>query len=77
MIDFIMSALPFVIIGVCIAVIVVGYKGKKEENYLLEGMCFGMCLGITLSTALKLDMGMGVSLGMLIGEAVGIFIKKK
>lgn len=78
--DFILAALPFLIIGVCVAVIVVHYNAKdnhKKENYLVEGMCVGMCLGVAVSSALNINMGLGIGLGMLVGETAGIFIKKK
>ncbi len=81
MMDFIKAALPFVIIGVCLAIIFAHYRKKgreeKEENYLVEGMCLGMCLGVALSSSLHMDMGIGISLGMLIGETAGLLTKKK
>lgn len=78
--DFILAALPFVIIGVCVAIIVAHYKTKdahKKENYLVEGMCVGMCLGLAVSAALHINIGLGIGLGMLVGETAGIFIKKE
>lgn len=81
MLDFIKSALPFVIIGTCLAIMFAGYHRKGNEsdakNYLTEGMCIGMCLGVLFSTSIHIDMGLGISLGMLIGETIGILIKKK
>ena len=78
--DFVLAALPFVIIGVCVAIIMAHYKTKdndKQETRLVEGMCIGMCLGVAVSTALRINIGLGISLGMLVGETVGIFIKKE
>ncbi|HIU77752.1 MAG TPA: hypothetical protein IAC62_17880 [Candidatus Pelethocola excrementipullorum] len=81
MTEFIMSALPFIIIGVCLAIIFANYHGKEKEEavetYLTEGMCLGMCLGVAFSSSIHINMGLGISLGMLIGETIGILIKKK
>lgn len=78
--DFIFAAMPFVITGVCVAVLCA--NGKKEDlgdtkNFLTEGMCIGMCLGVALATSLQMNLGLGISLGMLVGETIGMFIKKK
>lgn len=73
--DFIIAALPYVIIGISIAIICTNSK-KKGNNYIMEGMLFGLALGASFSTTLKIDIGLGMTLGMLIGEAVGSFIKK-
>ncbi len=81
MLDFIVSALPFVIIGICLAIIFVNYHKDRDEddtgNYLTEGMCLGMCLGDAFSTSIHINLGVGISLGMLIGETVGMLFKKK
>ena len=81
MMDFIKSALPFVIIGICVAIISSNYHKKENEaddkNYLTEGMCCGMCLGVVFSTSLHINIGLGISIGMLIGETIGVLIKKK
>lgn len=74
--DFIWAALPFIIAGLCLAVILAN-GDHKQNNYLTEGMCIGMCLGLGLSSVLSIDMGLSLSLGMLIGETVGLLIKKE
>ena len=76
--EFIMAALPFVIIGICIIILIVNSKyNKKDKNsYLLEGLSLGMCFGLCFSNSLNIDLGLGLSLGMLIGEAIGSAIKK-
>lgn len=74
--DFIWAALPFIIVGLCLAVIFTN-GDHKQNNYLTEGMCIGMCLGLSLSCALSLNMGLSLSLGMLIGETVGLLIQKE
>lgn len=78
--EFIISALPFVVIGVCVAIIIANAtksKTNKEETYITEGLCLGVSLGVVFSTTFNLNLGLGMSLGMLIGETLGVFIKKK
>ena len=74
--EFILAALPFIIIGICLAIICANYK-KDKKTYCAEGMCIGMCMGAALSSTFDINIGLGISLGMLIGEAIGIFIEKK
>ena len=68
--EFIIAALPFVLMGICLAVMCVNHHKNKESenvgNYLTEGMCLGMCMGITASTALHFNVGLGISLGALL-----------
>lgn len=81
MIEFVKKALPFIIVGVCLAIMAVNHnKSKSEENvdnYMMGGMCFGMCLGVSFSQVINVNMGIGISIGMLIGETIGFLIKKK
>lgn len=74
--DFMLAALPFVIIGICLTIICASFKEEKK-TYCSEGMAIGMCLGISIATSLKINLALGISLGMLIGEAIGISIEKK
>ena len=74
--DFIFAALPFVIIGICLAIICANFKNEKK-TYCSEGMAIGMCFGVAISSALHINLGIGISLGMLIGEAIGICKEKK
>ena len=74
------AALPWVAVGLLLAVFCARGAGKKKsgkeektENYGTEGMCLGMCFG----TALGNNTGLGISLGMLIGLAIGSAIEKK
>ncbi len=77
--DFAIAALPFVIIGICIAVFCVKYKKgeDKSQNYMLEGMSIGMSLGITFSLTQDEHLAIGIGLGMLVGATIGMLIKKK
>lgn len=74
--DFIFAALPFIIIGLCLAYIFAN-GNKYKQTYCSEGMAIGMSLGVTIATALHINLGLGISIGMLIGEAIGISIEKK
>lgn len=74
--DFIFAALPFVIIGICVAIIAANYKNEKK-TYASEGMALGMCFGVAISSAFHINYGLGISLGLLIGEAIGITKEKK
>lgn len=74
--DFVLSALPFIIIGLCLAIIFANQKNDKQ-TYCSEGMCIGMCFGVAASSILKINMGLSISLGMLIGETIGVLIEKK
>ena len=86
-IDFMSAALPWICMGLLVAVFAAksGRKksdkdetdSKQKENYGLEGMSFGMCFGVALGTALGNNTGIGMSLGMLLGLAIGSCIEKK
>ena len=80
--DFLRAALPWVAMGLLLAVLFARSAGKekKEEtpdNYGTTGMCLGMCFGTAIGVALGNHIGLGISLGMLIGLAVGSGIKKE
>ena len=75
--DFLSAALPWIIIGLTLAVFFVKADKRKksdederEEDYGTEGMCIGMCIGAAI------DVHYGLSLGMLLGYAIGSCIKK-
>ena len=90
--DFIMAALPWVVMGIAIAVLAVNFSKKannkakddvdindsesEEDNYMALGMCLGMCMGCALSSAGVFSISYGISFGMLIGMAIGSTIKK-
>ena len=78
--DFIFAALPFVIIGICLALLAANHKRMKdsaEKTYMTEGMCLGMCFGVALATSMHFNLGLGIGLGMLGGETVGMLKPKK
>ena len=77
--DFLRAALPWIAVGLLLAVLFARGARKKEhtDNYGTEGMCLGMCLGSAIGTSLGNNTGIGISLGMLIGLAMGTCIKKE
>ena len=81
-IGFLRAALPWIVIGLLLAVYFARSAGKekKEEqpdNYGTTGMYLGMCFGTAIGTALGNNTGIGISLGMLIGLVIGTSIKKE
>lgn len=80
--DFLRAALPWIAVGLLLAVFFARSAGKKKkeeqtDNYGTEGMCLGMCLGTAIGTSLGNNTGIGISLGMLIGLAIGTCIRKE
>ena len=80
--DFLRAALPWIAVGLLLAVLFArsARKKKKKEqtgDYGTEGMCLGMCFGTAIGTSLGNQTGIGISLGMLIGLAIGTCIKKE
>lgn len=85
--DFIHAALPWVAVGLLLAVFAArsakrkkagkSKDAKPQEDYGTEGMCIGMCLGSAIGASGTVSIGIGMSLGMLIGLAIGTCIKKE
>ena len=80
--DFIHAALPWIAIGLLLAVFFARHAGKKKkedkcDDYGTEGMCLGMYMGSALGASGVIDIGLGMSLGVLIGLTIGTFIKKE
>ena len=83
--EFLLAAVPWVITGLCVAILAVqmsrkrskGKDGEKKENYMLEGMCVGMCVGMCCETNLGFTPGTGLCVGMLVGEVIGMMIPKE
>ena len=80
--DFLSAALPWLCMGVFLAVFFVQSARKKKgdetkENYAADGMALGMCFGTAIGTSIGNNTGIGMSLGMLLGLAIGSSIEKK
>ena len=76
--EFMLAALPWICIGIAIALFAASQgvvkkakdSGKEHGNYMAEGMCLGVGVGTALG-------GNGLIYGMLLGLVVGMFIKKE
>ena len=80
--DFIFAALPWICMGLMLAIFFAESARKKKdskrkEHYGTEGMALGMCFGTAIGTAFGHNTGIGLSLGMLIGFVIGSCIEKK
>lgn len=87
--DFFTAAFPWIIVGLCVAVLAVymgrkrskGKDEEKKENYMVEAMCIGMCGGMCCEANLGFlgidTPGTGLCIGMLVGEVIGMMISKE
>ena len=78
--DFLRAALPWIGMGLLLAVYIAGSVKNKEEqsaNFGTEGMCLGMCFGTAIGTAFGNNIAIGLPLGMLLGLVIGSSIKKE
>ena len=80
--DFLSAALPWICIGLLLAIFFAQNArrkkdNEKKENYGTEGMSLGMCFGVAIGTSLGNNTGIGLSLGMLAGLVIGSCIEKK
>ena len=76
---FLHAALPWITIGLLLAVFFARSATKKEnrEDYGTEGMCVGMCFGSAIGAAGVVNIGLGITLGMLLGLLIGSSKEKK
>lgn len=83
--EFLLAAVPWIITGLCVAILAVqmsrkrskGKDGEKKENFMVEGMCIGMCIGMCCEASLGFTPGTGLCVGMLVGEVIGMMIPKE
>ena len=80
--DFIMAAVPLVVVGIALAVFFTGRAGKKkkqekESGYEAEGMSLGMCFGAAVGDIFPEYIGVTLSVGMLTGLVIGMCFGKK
>ena len=74
--DFIFAALPWVLTGLTVA-LVIAVHDKREETCQIQGMLLGMAAGCLLSALGVMTAGLGISLGMLVGQGIGLLIPGK
>ncbi len=72
--DFIVAALPFVVMGICLAIFFANRKKIKEKTFMPFGMCIGLAIGISIGTA-EGHTGLGATTGMLVGMVIGLLVK--
>ena len=82
LLDFLSAALPWISIGLLLAIFFAQSAGtkrkdEKKETYGTEGMELGMCFGVAIGTSLGNNTGIGLTLGMLVGLVIGSCIEKK
>lgn len=80
--DFLSAALPWISIGLLLAIFFVKSArkkngSKKNEDYGTEGMALGMCFGTAIAASFGNNTGIGLTLGMLAGLVIGSCIEKK
>ena len=80
--DFLRAALPWIAIGLLLAVFFARSERKKKnekqkDDYGILGMCLGMSIGSAIGISLGNRSGIGICLGMLIGLVIGTCIKKE
>ena len=82
--DFITAALPWVMMGLALAVLAASYAREKKEDQKkrnelqLGGMALGMLLGVALgTTGLLENHALGISLGALWGLAIGTALEPR
>ena len=74
------AALPFVLMGLALAVWAansVGKKEKKQNNRLGQGMIIGLMFGVAVGTTGVMDYAVCISLGMLWGIALSTLFEDK
>ena len=83
--DFISAALPWIIVGITLAILFVSLNANKKkskdsdeyvENYGTLGMLIGMSIGSAIGHFFK-DTSIGMSTGMLFGLSIGMCVKKQ
>ena len=80
--DFIMAALPLVVVGIALAVFFARRAGQKkkrekENGYEAMGMSLGMCFGAAVGAIFPEYIGVTLSMGILTGLVIGMCFGKK
>ena len=70
--DFMMAALPLVVVGIALAVFFAGRAGQKkkrekENGYEAMGMSLGMCFGAAVGAIFPEYIGVTLSMGCSLG----------
>lgn len=78
-IAFTLGAMPWIIMGLCIAVTcaVLGRGGRIEKKPLFIGMGIGAVIGIIFCLCTGLNILRGAIFGVLLGETAAIYITNR
>ena len=74
--EFLHYALPWVAIGLFLAIFFVRRSKNMKEDYGVLGMSLGLCIGTAIGVPLN-SIGMGMLVGMIIGLSMGSSMKKE
>ena len=82
MAEFIKEALPFVLIGVSIAIFAVSYSKKRKEegewDFSSMGHLIGVAVGIAIGTVNEsIGAGLGAGIGMFAGTVIEYFLQNR
>lgn len=82
--DFVLAALPWVVMGIALAVAAVAVSRRRKTNgkpaketYMGEGMALGMLFGVAIGSTDGVELSTGLSMGLMLGMVVGLCIEKK
>lgn len=76
--EFLFAAMPWIIMGIALAILAVNYGVKKRCAHIAAGAGFGLLLGVTLnSCGLWENHILGIVLGLLCGMALGALYQDK
>lgn len=73
--DFFSAALPWIAMGLMLAIFFAKDGNNSRDNLGNIGMSFGMAIGIAVAPLFKAGMGICMSAGMLLGLIIGSMIK--
>ena len=76
--DFIMAALPWVIMGIIVVIVTVNQE-KARQSYMGLGICIGMCVGVAAGSMDLYQLGYTIPFVgcILAGELIGLNIRKQ
>lgn len=82
MIQFLTAALPWLAMGVLLAMFFARNadrkkNAKQQADYGSLGMSMGMCFGLAIELSWTHHIGIGMAIGMLLGLVIGSEIKKE
>jgi len=91
MTDFILLALPCVVLGVVSVIMIINFNrrnsntkdnAENKKDYISIGMSLGMCFGVAIGSALMgifgaVALNYGICFGSIFGMTLGMYFNKK